>query len=163
MAMDVNRNAPVVLELDVFTRAGLTTLWNLHTNIDRWSGGNPHIERANLRGPLRVGATVDQLTAGLEITSAIGEPVPQRHIAWGGRTHGTDGPHVWTFTPRPEDGLVRTGESMAGKRAGEGGRSWAGEPVRADPRTALESFRRDWLVGLKRTRKIKDLRQEGSA
>ncbi|WP_159079211.1 SRPBCC family protein [Plantactinospora sp. BC1] len=141
MAMDVNRNAPVVVELEVFTRAAPGTVWNLHTDIDRWPEWNPHIERANLRGPLRVGATFDWCTAGLEITSTIGELVPQRRIAWGGRTRGIDGLHVWTFSPQPEGVLVRTEES------------WDGEPVRVDPtnlRTALEASLRDWLSALKR-------------
>ena len=129
MAMDVNHNAPVVVELDVLIRAAPGTVWQLHTGIDRWSDWNPHIERAKLRGPLRVGASFDWSTAGLEITSTIGEFVPQRRIAWGGRTHDIDGLHVWTFTPQPGGVLVRTEES------------WDGDPVRADPanlRTALE-------------------------
>lgn len=152
--MDVNRNAPVVVELEVFTHAALSTVWHLHTDIDRWSAWNPHIERANLRGPLRLGATFGWRTAGLEITSTIGELVPQQRIAWGGRTHGIDGLHVWTFIPQPEGVLVRTEES------------WDGEPVRADPsnlRSALEASLRDWLSALKKTAETADLSEGGSA
>ncbi|MDW5322302.1 hypothetical protein [Plantactinospora sp. KLBMP9567] len=89
MAMDVNRNAPVVVELDdVPTHAALGTVRNLQTNVDRWSDWNPYIERADLRG-----ATFDRLAAGLEVTSAIGEPVPPWRIARGSRTRGIDGLH----------------------------------------------------------------------
>ncbi|WP_159104438.1 SRPBCC family protein [Plantactinospora sp. BB1] len=154
MAMDVNRNAPVVIELEVFTRAAPGTVWNLHTDIDRWSDWNPHIERANLRGSLRVGATFDWRIAGLEITSTVADLVPQRRIAWGGRTRGIDGLHVWTFSPQPEGVLVRTEES------------WDGEPVRVDPtnlRIALEASLRDWLSALKKTAEADGLPEGGSA
>lgn len=154
MAMDVNRNAPVVVDLEVFTHAALTTVWNLHTDIDRWPDWNPHIERAHLHGPLRVGETFDWLTAGLEITSTIGELVPQRRIAWGGRAHGIDGLHVWTLTPQPGGVLVRTEES------------WDGEPVRADPgnlRAALTASLRDWLSALRKTAETTNLPRGGSA
>ncbi|MGX7673962.1 SRPBCC family protein [Plantactinospora sp. DSM 117369] len=149
--MDVNRNAPVIVELEPFTHAALSMVRDLHTTVDRRSDRNPYTERANLRG-----ATFDWLAAGLEITSTIGELVPQRRIARDRRTHGIDGLHLrlGTFTPRPEGVLDRTEES------------WDGEPVRADPtnlRTAPESPLRDWLSALKKTAETTNLPQGGSA
>lgn len=147
MAMDVNRSAPVLVEREVFTHAALTTVWGLLTDIDRWPDWNPRIARANLHGPLRVAETFDWLTAGLEITSTIGELVPPQRIAWGGRKHGIDCLHVWRLTPQPEGVLVQTGES------------WDGEPVRADPtnlRAALTDSLREWLSALKNAAETTD-------
>jgi hypothetical protein len=64
MAMDVNRNAPVVAEVEVFTHAALTTVWNLHTDIDRWSDWNPYIELRDWLSALTKTAETNNLPQG---------------------------------------------------------------------------------------------------
>ncbi|HEX2315306.1 MAG TPA: SRPBCC family protein [Thermomonospora sp.] len=138
--MDIDRSAPVVVELETTVPAAPDTVWRLHTDIDAWPDWNPGIDEARLRGGLAVGATFDWRTSGLTIASTIGDLDPGSRIVWGGPAHGIDGVHVWTFEPAEGGTLVRTRES------------WAGEPVDADPqgmRAALEGSLAAWLDALR--------------
>ncbi|GIH63808.1 SRPBCC family protein [Microbispora siamensis] len=140
--MDIDRNAPVVVELETTVHAPIEKVWRLHTDIDAWPSWNPDISSARLRGDLAVGATFDWETHGLVIASTVAELVPGRRVVWGGPAHGIDGVHVWTFEETDGGVLVRTRES------------WAGPPVEADPegmRAALEGSLRAWLAALERT------------
>jgi uncharacterized protein YndB with AHSA1/START domain len=140
--MQINSDAPAVVRLDTTIDAPLETVWQLHTDIDGWTGWHPDVNRAALRGPLAVGAVFEWETAGLAITSTVGELEPERRIGWGGPAHGIDGVHVWTFETDGKRTVVRTEES------------WDGEPVRADAANlgaALEASLVSWLAALKAT------------
>lgn len=140
--MDIDRTAPVIVELATIVDAPLETVWELHTTIDEWSVWQPEITRARLTGPLAVGATFDWEIAGLAITSTIAEIEPLRRIGWGGPAHGIDGVHVWTFEQTDDGVAVHTAES------------WAGDQVLADPdglRAALTASLTDRLAALKAT------------
>jgi hypothetical protein len=52
------------------------------------------IDSASLEGPLAVGAVFHWSTGGLDISTTIGELVPQEHIAWSGPVQGIMGVHV---------------------------------------------------------------------
>lgn len=138
--MDIDRTAPVIVELETAIAADPQAVWRLHTDIDAWPTWNPGIDHARLRGDLAVGQTFDWRTAGLAIASTVGEIVPGSRIVWGGPAHGIHGVHVWTLAPVPGGVRVTTRES------------WAGEPVTADPqamRAALEGSLTAWLDALK--------------
>jgi uncharacterized protein YndB with AHSA1/START domain len=140
--MDINSDAPVTVDLRIEVAAPPATVWQIHTAIDAWTTWHPDIVAAHLDGELAVGAVFDWTTAGLDISSTIGELIPGRRIAWGGETHGIDGIHVWTFEPSPTGVVVRTRES------------WDGAPVLADPdglRQALHGSLETWLQALKAT------------
>lgn len=140
--MDINRAAPVVVELETTVDAPLPTVWELHTDIDRWPTWQRDITRAGLTGRLAPGATFTWHTAGLEITSTVTDLVPGSRIAWGGPAHGIDGIHVWTFEETAAGVVVRTAES------------WDGPPVHADPdamRAALRASLVSWLAALRET------------
>jgi hypothetical protein len=140
--MDIDRSAPVIVELATIIDAPLRTIWDLHTNVDQWTVWQPDISRARLIGPLAVGGAFEWETAGLAITSTIQEIDPLRQIGWGGPAHGIDGVHVWTFEQDADGVAVHTAES------------WAGEPVLADPaglQTALTASLTSWLAALKAT------------
>jgi uncharacterized protein YndB with AHSA1/START domain len=112
--MDINTNAPVTVELGIDVAAPPATVWWLHTDIDGWTSWHPDISAAVLHGDLRVGSVFDWTTGGLDITSTVGELIPERRIVWGGETHGIDGLHVWTFEPCATGVTVRTRESWDG-------------------------------------------------
>ncbi|MDJ0345589.1 SRPBCC family protein [Streptomyces sp. H10-C2] len=138
--MDINHEAPAVADLTITIDASLETIWRLHTAIDAWPRWNPGITGARLRTELEPGGVFEWETAGLSITSTIGEVTPMSRIAWGGPAHGIDGIHVWTFDRTADGVVVRTQES------------WDGEPVLADPvgmRAGLEASLVDWLGALK--------------
>lgn len=137
---DIDRTAPVIVELQTIIDAAPETLWHLHTDINEWPRWNPGIDKALLRGDFTEGGVFDWETAGLSISSTVLEVRPQRRTVWGGPAHGIEGVHVWTFEPTADGTVVTTLES------------WAGAPVEADPagmRAALEGSLSAWLDALK--------------
>ncbi|MEU1471133.1 SRPBCC family protein [Streptomyces sp. NPDC005761] len=140
--MDIDRTAPVVVELSRSVHAPLETIWRLHTEIGSWPAWNAGIDTAVLHEPLAPGASFDWTTAGLDIRSTVAELTPMRRIVWGGPAHGITGIHVWEFEETAEGVQVITRES------------WAGAPVEAAPQAmhqALEESLVAWLNVLKAT------------
>jgi uncharacterized protein YndB with AHSA1/START domain len=141
-AADVNRDAPVVVELTTLIDAPLDVVWRLHTDVGGWPAWQEDVVEARLSGPVAPGTSFAWETHGLSIVSTIEEVVPRRRIVWGGPAHGIDGVHVWTFDPTPDGVAVRTVES------------WDGPPVAADPegmRAALTASLTAWLAALRTT------------
>ncbi|MGI5198271.1 SRPBCC family protein [Streptomyces sp. CA-288835] len=137
---DIDRSAPVIVELRTTIDATPETLWELHTDINAWPSWNAGIDKAHLPEGFAEGSVFDWETAGLSISSRIIEVQPRHRTVWGGPAHGIDGVHVWTFEPTTNGTVVTTLES------------WAGAPVEADPegmRTALEGSLLAWLGALK--------------
>ncbi|MFD9541936.1 SRPBCC family protein [Streptomyces sp. NPDC060022] len=140
--MDIDRTAPVVVELRETVHAPLETIWQLHTDVASWPLWNTGIDTAVLRQPLAPGACFDWTTAGLDIRSTVAELTPMRRIVWGGPAHGITGIHVWEFEQTGNGVQVSTRES------------WAGAPVDAAPQAmhhALEESLLAWLKVLKTT------------
>ncbi|WP_162824275.1 SRPBCC family protein [Peterkaempfera bronchialis] len=137
---DIDRTAPVVVELETQVHATPATLWRLHTDVDNWPTWNPGIDKAALRGDFAEGSRFDWETSGLSIGSTIAEVVPLRRTVWGGPAHGIEGIHVWTFSPTEDGTRVISQES------------WSGPPIEANPdgmRAALEASIHAWLDALK--------------
>ncbi len=137
---DIDRSAPVIVELTTAVDATPETLWALHTDVNAWPVWNAGIDKAHLPGDFAEGAVFDWETAGLSISSRVMEVRPLRRTVWGGPAHGIEGVHVWTIEPTNDGTTVTTLES------------WAGAPVEADPegmRAALESSLLAWLEALK--------------
>ena len=139
--MDIDRTAPVTVELHTTIAAPLQKVWDLHTDINAWPSWNGDIVKARLRGDLAVGTVFEWETHGLSVASTIYELQPHIEIAWGGPAHGIEGIHVWTFEPVDGGVKVTTRES------------WAGAPIDADPQSthaALDASLRNWLAALKK-------------
>jgi hypothetical protein len=84
----------------------LDTVW--------WPDWNPEIAKANLTGPMAVGAVFHWETAGMAIPSTLGEVVPLRKLASSGGTGRILGVHVRNFSVTPEGTHVRMEESWEG-------------------------------------------------
>ncbi|MEV1076987.1 SRPBCC family protein [Streptomyces sp. NPDC050211] len=137
---DIDRSAPVIVELTTTIDSTPETLWALHTDVNAWPRWNAGIDKAHLPGDFAKGSVFDWETAGLSISSRVMEVRPLRRTVWGGPAHGIEGVHVWIFEPDGDGTVVTTLES------------WAGAPVEADPegmRTALEGSLRAWLEALR--------------
>jgi hypothetical protein len=140
-ATEINQQAPVVSRKEIVTRAPLDAVWAAHTDIPDWPTWNPAITRAELEGPLKVGAYFHWETEGLAISSTISEVIPGRRIVWSGTVNGILGIHQWTFTPISDGVLIHTEES------------WEGVPVEeraTELQMALDSSLEAWLEHLKR-------------
>ncbi|MBO7743138.1 SRPBCC family protein [Paenibacillus sp. MWE-103] len=140
--VDVDREAPVIVDLSIEIEAAPEIVWKIQTDIEQWPTWQKDISDAQLSGPVAVGSVFRWETHGLKIASTIREVVPKRRIVWGGPALGIEGIHVWSITPTPTGVLVHTTES------------WDGPPVAADPdgmRAALASSLEAWLAVLKTT------------
>jgi hypothetical protein len=112
--MEVNSKAPIISSHEITISAPLETVWRVHTQIANWPDWNPDIAKANLNGPIAVGAVIHWETAGMAIPSTIGEIMPLRKLAWMGETGGILGVHVWSFSATADGTRVRTEESWEG-------------------------------------------------
>ena len=140
--MNVDQQAPAITHDEILIAAPLSTVWNVQTGVSRWPQWNTDVSSAAIGGPLAVGTVFRWSTAGLDdITSTIGEVIPERRIVWSGPAQGITAVHVWTFTPVQDGVLVKTEES------------WDGAPVREnlrDMQSALDASLTSWLAKLKR-------------
>ena len=138
--MEINANAPVITRDEILIKASLTKVWNMFINIKHWPRWNKDISDASAPPTLAVGKSFRWSTAGMNITSTIGELVPEQRIGWSGTVQGILGIHVWSFLPVKEGVLVKTAESLEG------------EPVLSQKQNlqpALDKSIRFWLQSLK--------------
>ena len=140
--VNIDRNAPAITRDEILIAAPLSTVWNVQTDISAWPRWNPDVSRAQMTGPLAAGTVFRWSTAGLDdITSTVGEVIPERRVVWSGPAQGISAVHVWTFTPVQDGVLVKTEES------------WDGAPVRENlefMQGALDASLESWLASLKR-------------
>jgi hypothetical protein len=77
--MEINRNAPIIARHEITTRAPFQIVWELQARIGGWPQWNPDIVRAELIGPLAVGAVFQWETAGLAIPRPSARSCPSKN------------------------------------------------------------------------------------
>jgi hypothetical protein len=100
----------------------------------------PDITGATAEEPLRLGASFEWSTYGMDIRSTVYALDEGARILWGGTANGITGIHVSTFADSPSGVHVTTTESFAG------------EPVAADVvnmQALLDQSLQYWLHRLK--------------
>lgn len=119
--MEININAPAVVNAELFIDAPLSVVWSVLTNIDEWSHWNPVVSSAEMRGNHierraypRVGTGFHWKARGVPITSTLKEVVPMHRVAWTGSSLSVQAIHLWTFEEIDHGVLVRTEESCEG-------------------------------------------------
>lgn len=139
---DVDRNAPVLANVEIDIDAPRDTVWRLHTDVNAWPSRQTDITEAHLDQPLAVGASFNWTTYGMAITSSVYAIDEGSRILWGGEGNGITGIHEWTFTDAPSGVRVTTTESFAG------------DPVETETTTMqglLNQSLKSWLERLKAT------------
>ncbi|MFD1938539.1 SRPBCC family protein [Nonomuraea mangrovi] len=142
---------------ETFVKAPLSTIWNLHTDVEGWpSWQAPVTSMKRLDpGPLRKGSRFRWTTPApatpmtpattLVITSSVQQVKHNQCIRWTGPAIGKglridQGIHVWNFIKVKGGVLVRTEES------------WTGDQIEADPATSITYLAPGldaWLADLK--------------
>jgi hypothetical protein len=89
-------------------------VWKLQSGISQWKQWNSDIESMQIHGEVGVGTEFVWKSGGVTITSKIAEFVPEKRIAWHGKTFGITAYHIWEFTQTPSGVLVRTEETFTG-------------------------------------------------
>ena len=139
---DVDRNAPVLANLEIDIDAPREAVWRLHSDVNAWPSWQTDITEVRLDQPLAAGASFTWSTFGMAITSTVYAIEEETRILWGGDANGIVGIHEWTFTDAPSGVRVTTTESFSG------------DPVEADATTMqglLDQSLQSWLQLLKTT------------
>ncbi|WP_328387851.1 SRPBCC family protein [Nocardia sp. NBC_00416] len=155
----IDASAPIHYRAETLINAPLSTVWDLHTDVERWSQWQQAvttIERLD-QGPLREGSQFRWTTPApatpitpattLSITSSVQQLEQNKCIRWSGPAigegvHIDSGTHVWNFTEVDGGVLVRTEEN------------WRGAQPEADVPTStglLGAGLEIWLADLKAT------------
>jgi uncharacterized protein YndB with AHSA1/START domain len=155
----IDHAAPIHYRAETVINAPLSTVWDLHTDVERyteWQQAVATIERLH-PGPRREGsrfrwttpvpATAITPADTLSITSSVRQIEPEKCIRWTGPAMGQgvhidNGIHVWNFTEVAGAVPVRTEEN------------WNGAQVEADVPTStgfLGAGLETWLAELKAT------------
>jgi len=112
--MEVRQDAPVREAAERVINAPRGVVWSVLTDLEGWPGWNPDVTRMEVDGPLEPGTVFRWTGGGSKIVSRLEEVVPERRIAWTGRTMGIRAVHVWTLEPEGEGVRVSTRESFEG-------------------------------------------------
>jgi hypothetical protein len=143
-AAGIETTAPVISSGEIIVHAPLSTVYDLQTDVDRWTSWRADVVSAYRLddGPLHPGSNFRWETGGLTVISTVAAVKVNKCTAWGGPAAGIQGEHVWTYTKVKGGVLVRTMES------------WSGAPVEADVPQAqalLDASLLQWRQDLKTT------------
>lgn len=112
--MDIDRDAPVLVERSVDIDAAPDTVWDVLVDVAGWPGWNPAVKSATLDGAFAEGSQFRWKSGGSTISSTI-ERADRPHVAgWRGKTLGARARHVWRLEPTAGGTRVTTEESMSG-------------------------------------------------
>jgi len=136
----IDAGAPVRAHHEIDITAPLSTVWQLHTDVNAWPAWQTEITAAHLDGPFQPGASFEWTSYGFTVVSTIYAVADRSRVLWGGTSGGITGVHEWVFNGTPTGVHVTTEESFAGG------------PVETDiagMQSALDSSLSSWLGHLK--------------
>lgn len=112
--MEINHQAPLVAQREIFIQASPEVVWKIHTDINNWGQWQPGIDMAKLEGPLATGSIFQWKSGGLTITSTIQIVESNQQIGWTGKALGTRASHIWMLKGYNDGTMLTTEESMEG-------------------------------------------------
>jgi uncharacterized protein YndB with AHSA1/START domain len=89
-------------------------VWELLSNIERWTTWNSLVQKSVLSGPLHPGSVFRWKSKGFAVTSTLREVTPKRRLAWTGKAFGTRAVHTWEIEESNRGTILKTAESFAG-------------------------------------------------
>lgn len=111
---DINRKAPVTCSRTVDINEPARVVWNLITDINKWSEWQTEIRNPELRDTPAVGSVFTWTTGGVKITSTIHTVEPVSAFGWTGKTFGATAIHNWMINSNGSVTTVTVDESMEG-------------------------------------------------
>jgi uncharacterized protein YndB with AHSA1/START domain len=115
--VDVDREAPVIVEAEIEIAAPPEAVWEVLTDLARWPSWNPDVKSMSFEGAVAEGSEFRWKAGPGTITSTLRRVERPRLIGWTGRTLGTNAVHVYRLEPRDGGTRVHTEESFAGPMA----------------------------------------------
>ena len=138
--MEINPKAPAIARHEIEIDASIDRIWQLLTDVDRWTDWHPLISEAKLDGLFKVGTSFRWKSGGSEIVSTLQEVEPQQRITWTGKVFGIQAIHVWILEPQGDGAIVRTEESFEG---------WIVSLLKGMMQKTLDTALQNWLALLK--------------
>lgn len=139
--MEINQQAPVKSEHEIFINAASETIWNILTDINGWSQWHPDIASARLEGALAPKTVFKWKSGGFNIVSTVREVAAPNRLGWTGKAFGARAVHTWTLVPQTSGVLVKTAESFEG---------WLVSLMKGSMQKTLNSALKVWLESLKK-------------
>jgi len=138
--MQINLEAPAIAQYETMIHAPVEKIWDILSDIDRWSTWYPAVSQAKLTGTFAPGSVFRWKSGGTAIVSTLHEVEQYHRISWTGKAVGTQAIHVWILEPKAEGVLVRTEESFEG---------WLVFLLKGMMQRMLETSLQVWLTRLK--------------
>jgi len=138
--------ATVFAHNEVFIKASCTTVWRHLVEAQNWPSWYPNAQDVaianNRSGALEQDSIFEWSTFSLPIISIVHEFVPNRRLAWFGKSKGLDAVfyHTWYLVPKPDGCQMITEEVVQGPGA---------VTFRDKDPSALHKGHEIWLNGLK--------------
>jgi uncharacterized protein YndB with AHSA1/START domain len=114
VALEVNKNAPVIGADEIEIAASPQSVWDVLTDFEQWPSWNPDVKSMSMQGGLATGSVFRWKAGPGKITSTIHHLEPPNLIGWTGATFGIKAKHVYRLEPGNGGTLVHTEESYEG-------------------------------------------------
>lgn len=138
--MTINQEAPVVQSKEITINAEPAKVWEVLTEIEKWSDWNSKIKKPKLKEEANVGVSFTWKINGSKIKSKIHTFDRNKMLGWTGRTFGATAIHNWYLRPTENGTKVLVKESMQG---------WLIGLMKKKMNATLEKDMMHWLEQLK--------------
>jgi uncharacterized protein YndB with AHSA1/START domain len=112
--VDIDRDAPVVVEKTVEIGAPPEIVWDVLTDVEHWPDWNSGVKSATLDGAFAAGSRFRWKSGPSRIRSTVEAAERPRLAGWSGKALGARAVHVWQLEPTAGGTRVTTEESMSG-------------------------------------------------
>jgi len=112
--MQINQNAPVIANAEIFINATPEQVWAVLTNINQWTKWNSKISKSVVHQPVAKGSTFSWTINGAKIQSQLHTVDTNKSLGWSGKTFGATAIHNFYLSTSGEGTLVKVEESMEG-------------------------------------------------
>lgn len=110
----INNNAPVKCNKEITINTDSEKVWDVLTDIDKWTTWNTKVSNVKLNGMLEPETTFDWKTGGAKIHSTLHTVEPFKNFGWTGKALGAFAIHNWTLKETNGQTKVFVEESMEG-------------------------------------------------
>jgi uncharacterized protein YndB with AHSA1/START domain len=112
--VEINPDAPVLVEGEIEIAAATELVWDVLTTVEDWPKWNTDVSSVEIVGPIEPGTTFRWKAGPGTIKSRIETVERPRVIAWTGRWLGISVIHVWRLDRSGGGTRVQTQESVEG-------------------------------------------------
>lgn len=112
--IEINEDAPVVLAKGIIINAEPEKIWDVLTDIERWSDWNSKIKNPTIKEKATNGVSFTWKTNGSKIKSQIHTFERFKAFGWTGKAFGARAIHNWFLEPTKTGIRVIVKESMHG-------------------------------------------------